>query len=147
MKEGVENHKYDTCGLPGVVLTGVTVARCPRCNEHVVEIPDVSGLHELLAMTVASKSASLTGTEVRFLRKWLGWTGTRFAAWMGADPSTVSRWESGKQRMSKQAESLIRLYALKTVSDALLSIEDDVAPLREARLHHTRKGWVLDAAA
>jgi putative zinc finger/helix-turn-helix YgiT family protein len=151
MIERRENYKYDFCGLPGVVLEGVVVGRCPNCGESAVTIQDIDGLHRLIASMVATKRSRLTDREVRFLRKWLGWSGSQFAAWMQTDPSTVSRWESGKQFMSKQAEGLLRLYALKTVDvdsyESLLSIDDEVGPLHEARVRPTREGWVLDAAA
>lgn len=151
MVEREENYRYDGCGLPGVTLLGVTVATCHNCGERAVGIVDADGLHRLLASIVASKETSLTGVEIRFLRSWLGWTGAQFAAWMGTDPSTVSRWESGKQFMSAQAERLVRIYALKTIDvdsyESLLSIDDEVEPLHEVRVHPTRKGWVLDVAA
>jgi hypothetical protein len=49
---------------------------------------------------VIHKPARLSGSEVRYLRKYLGWSGADFAGHVGVDPSTVSNWETDKERRS-----------------------------------------------
>jgi len=104
-----ENFAYRAVGLPSITLADVMVSRCPKCGEYEVEIPAVEELHKTIAILVASKAEKLTPDEVRFLRKYLGWSGADFAATFGVDPATVSRWENGKQEMGATAERLLRL--------------------------------------
>src|SRR5262245_6161626 len=91
LKVSRENIKYDASGLPGITLENVEVRRCPVCGEYEVVIPRLEELHALIASTIIQKPARLTGNEVRYLRKFLGWSGADFARMMGAQPETVSR--------------------------------------------------------
>ena len=103
-----QNYKYDACGLPGVTLGDVEVSRCGTCGEVEVAVPNIEGLHRLLAQAVAGKKAKLTGHEVRFLRKWLGLSGVDFSEHIGVTAETVSRWEQGATPMGASAERLLR---------------------------------------
>lgn len=107
-----EDVAYDAAGLPDVILRGVEVSRCPGCDEREVAIPRLPALHRALARIVVAKPGRLTGPEIRFLRKYLGFSGADFAEAMGSDPSTISRWENGKEPMNKHADRLLRLMVL-----------------------------------
>ncbi len=111
MTERRENHRYDASGLPNVVLVDVEVRRCPACGEQAVAIPRIEELHRALAMSVIRQPGRLTPQEIRYLRKWLGWSGADFAKNIGVDPATVSRWESvdKPQAMGVTAERFLRL--------------------------------------
>jgi putative transcriptional regulator len=104
-----ETIKYDASGLPGVTLENVEVRRCPACGETEFVIPRIEELHGLIASTIIQKPARLTASEIRFLRKHLGWSGADFARMVGATPETVSRWESGTAAMGVQTDRLLRL--------------------------------------
>ena len=106
-----ENYRYDESGLPNVVLLDVEVRKCPKCGEQAVAIPRIEELHRALAMSVIRQPGRLSPQEVRFLRKWLGWSGADFAKNIGVDPATVSRWESVEkpQAMGSTAERFLRL--------------------------------------
>jgi putative zinc finger/helix-turn-helix YgiT family protein len=93
MQSSRENHRWDASGLPNVVLIDVEVRRCPACGERTVVIPRIEALHRALAMTVIARPGRLAPQEIRFLRKWLGWSGQDFARHFGVTPTTVSRWE------------------------------------------------------
>jgi putative zinc finger/helix-turn-helix YgiT family protein len=108
-----ENHRYVESGLPNVTLVKVEVRRCPHCGEEELVIPKIEQLHRVLAGAVAMKTERLTHHEIRFLRKYLGWSGADFAAHFGVVPETVSRWESGHQVMNPTAEKLLRILALR----------------------------------
>jgi putative zinc finger/helix-turn-helix YgiT family protein len=103
-----ENHRYDACGLAGVTLLRVEVARCPDCGEYEVMIPAIEQLHRKIAWTVVEKRARLAPAEIRYLRKYLGLSGADFAAHMGTRPETVSRWENGTAQMGPVADRLLR---------------------------------------
>ena len=109
MKSGRENYRYAECGLESVTLVDVEVRRCPECGEYEVEIPRMEELHRFIARTLATKSQRLTPQEVRFLRKFLGFSGADFASALDVTPETVSRWETGKKQMSSVAERALRL--------------------------------------
>lgn len=101
-------HKYTACGLPNVILDGVTEYRCPKCGEAFYSYGNIEQLHKLLADILLTKKGLLTGKEVRFLRTQIGYSGVKFATVLGIDHTTLSRIESGKQKMSVQLDHHIR---------------------------------------
>jgi len=109
MKTKRENYRYDAVGLPGITLKHVEVSRCPTCGEYEVAIPQIEDLHRVIAHAVIRKRERLTPAEIRFLRKFLGWSGADFGAYMGTTPETVSRWEHGSTPMGVTADRLLRL--------------------------------------
>ncbi len=147
-----EDYQYAASGLPYVTLSGVEVRRCPECGEVEVMIPKIEELHRALALAVVAKKARLTGAEVRFLRKFLGWSGVDFAKRMGVTPESVSRWENDREKMSALADRPLRLMVVtrEPVSDysldVLAELEDEPAPIL---LHAKRErgGWLAEAAA
>lgn len=121
--------KYDTCGLPGITLLGVEVRQCSDCGEREVVVPYTESLHRAIAKAVVGKRERLSPEEIVFLRKFLGWDGTTFAAHMGTKPETVSRWERGHTPMGAQADRLLRLMVLSTTPQESYSLDSmkDVA--------------------
>jgi putative transcriptional regulator len=145
---GVETYLYTESGLPNVVLAGVEVRRCPSCGHHELVLPRVAELHRTIAYAIIHKRARLSGLEVRFLRKYLGWSGSVFARHIGVDPSTVSNWENDKDPIGSTSDRLLRLmvahgapvddYAL----EELTKIEDERTPPLEVRVSPKARGWV-----
>jgi putative zinc finger/helix-turn-helix YgiT family protein len=105
-----ENVPYQS--LPGTVLVDVEVSRCPNCGEFEVAIPAIEELDRVLANAVIRKPTRLTGLEVKFLRKYLGYSGTDFAKLIGADKATVSRWEKDAQPIGQQTDRLYRTLVI-----------------------------------
>jgi putative transcriptional regulator len=99
--------------LPGVVLIGIPVCTCTSCGEEYVSIPRIKDLDRLLAHHIAFKRGRLTGAEVRFLRKHVGWSGADFARYFQTDKSTVSRWEADKSVMHPPTELALRVIATR----------------------------------
>jgi putative zinc finger/helix-turn-helix YgiT family protein len=110
----VENYRYDASGLPNVTLQGIEVRHCAECGEREALIPAVSSLHRVLAMALATKQERLTPQEIKFLRKYLGFSSGDFASKLGVDKSTVSRYESvdEPQTMARPVERLLRLMVM-----------------------------------
>ncbi len=108
MKTQKENYRYSECGLKNVTLVGIEVSRCPRCGNYEVSIPHIEELHRLIARVLIEKTTRLTGDEVRFLRKSLGWSGADFAQNIGVAEETVSRWENSAAPIGPQADRLLR---------------------------------------
>ena len=105
-----ESIRYEECGLPNIVLKNVEVKRCPECGNSLVSIPALAGLHKSIATHLVQQSERLTAPEIRFLRKYLGWSKTDFARKLHVRPEQVSRWESDSKSMpmNKQSELLLR---------------------------------------
>jgi putative zinc finger/helix-turn-helix YgiT family protein len=148
-----ENFRYDACGLPGVTLWDVEVRRCPRCGEYEVAIPRIEELHRAIAKAVIHKSTRLTPAEVRYLRKYLGWSGADLARYMGTTAETVSRWETGAEPMGATADRLLRLMVVTRapVSDYSLDVLKKIAkktPPATMRLglKMDQEGWHAEAA-
>jgi putative zinc finger/helix-turn-helix YgiT family protein len=145
--------KYDASGLSGVTLANVEVRRCSKCGAREVVIPKIEELHRLLAAALIQKKGALVAEEVRFLRKYLGWSGVDFAAHMGATAETVSRWENGKLTMSPQADRLLRtMVALREPEseykiEALKAIVPKAAKPLRVGLRSGPSGWRKDTAA
>lgn len=146
MKSVRRDHEYVESGLPGITLLNLEFRVCP-CGEEEMVIPRTAQLHRLIATRVAEKASRLTGAEIRFLRKHLGWSGEDFAKHMDVTPSSVSRWENDKEPMSVMAERLLRLYALRThpveeyPNERLLEAGAHAARPVHLQIEPNRTGW------
>ena len=86
MTSSREAYRYNESGLPNVILKDVEVRRCPNCGTQEVPLPRVEELHRAIAMALVHKPARFLGAEVRYLRKYMGWSGVDFASRMGVTP-------------------------------------------------------------
>lgn len=152
MKVGRENVKYDQMMSLPVTLANVEVRRCPQCGEYEVVIPRLEEVLRVLAGAIIRKPRRLTGEEVRFLRKYLGWSGADFARRMGTQPETVSRWEHGTAAIGPQADRLLRLMVatVPPVEEYSLDLLQDIGnrtPSRPDRWRLALKGEHWQALA
>jgi transcriptional regulator with XRE-family HTH domain len=89
---------------------------------------------------------------VRYLRKYLGWSGADFAKRMGVTPESVSRWENDREQMSAVADRLLRLMVATKAPvtayplDSLADLEDESAPVR-LRVESAKGAWRAEAVA
>jgi putative zinc finger/helix-turn-helix YgiT family protein len=151
MKTARENFRYGESGLP-VTLVGAKVSRCPKCGEFEVAIPRIDELNRAIAMEVIKKRARLTAAEVRFLRKYLNWSGVEFARHMGVTPGAVSRWENEREQIGPVAARLLRMivahrqpadaYSVEQLAEVA---EEEPAPVRLG-MEANEKGWHARAA-
>lgn len=148
-----ENHHYVESGLPNVVLLGVELRVCPACGEEERVMPRLAQLHRVIAEAVAEKTARLTGAEIRFLRKHLGWSAEAFAGVIGVRPETVSRWENEKEPMGATSERLLRLMALRLKpvesypNERLADVAKEDARPVALRLRVDKAGWHAENVA
>jgi putative zinc finger/helix-turn-helix YgiT family protein len=153
-KTEAENYRYTESGLPNVVLLGVNVRRCPKCGEVELLLPRVAELHRVIARAVVHKPARLTGAEVRFLRKHLGWSGTDFAEHMGVDPTTVSAWENDRKQLGPSSDRLLRLMVVHKAPVDDYSLEElkkitdheEAASSRRFEIRPQDHGWQVSAS-
>ena len=85
----------------------------PELRDQEVPLPRVAELHRAIAMALVHKPARFLGAEVRYLRKYMGWSGVDFASRMGVNPETVSRWENEKEPISSTSDRLLRLIVVR----------------------------------
>lgn len=114
LQSTIENHVYDECGLTNVVLSGVAVNRCGSCGEFEIELPDIEGLHRVIAWSVATERRRLTHEELRFLRKYLGFSQRDAAVKLGISHETLSRYENGRTETPWTIEFNLRLLTVVT---------------------------------
>lgn len=151
MKTKREKHyRYTECGLPNVIIgDAVKVATCARCGETYTSIPAIEELHRQIAAAVIRKKGRLAPAEIRFLRKWLGWSGVDFASRTGTKPETVSRWQNGRTAMGPQADRLLRLLVARETPvmeysvDVLAQVAADDGPTTPVRVEIEKgpRGW------
>jgi transcriptional regulator with XRE-family HTH domain len=136
--------------LPGVLLRGVDVYRCPKCGDYEVAIPRIDELHEVLARAILAKRTTLVRQERRFLRNFIGWTAEELALRMGVSPEAVDAWERGGGESGPVAERLLRVLAAVRLpgggspDEALALISSHAAPLH-VEVRADDHGW-RDAA-
>jgi putative zinc finger/helix-turn-helix YgiT family protein len=102
------DHHYIESGLDNIHLEGIEHWQC-KCGETAVGIPAIPKLHSLIGEHLILKKDMLTGKEIRFLRKNMGYKAKRLAGLLGVDKATVSRWENNKRPPDPTTERLIRL--------------------------------------
>jgi len=154
MKSRLENYRYSESGLDTVTLRNVEVRRCPECGEHDVVIPFIEDLHRVIATELAWKRTKLTGSEIRFMRKYMGFSSGDFARVAGTTAETVSRWENGKQPMGPQAERMLRLMVLMKEPpeepphiERLADVANGKAEAKPVRFRYSKKHWQPEGAA
>lgn len=147
MTSSTETYLYKESGLSNVVLVGVEVRRCPSCGHHELVLPRVAELHRTIAHALIHKPSRFNGSEVRYLRKYLGWSGVDFAKHIGVDPSTVSNWENDKDPIGNSSDRLLRLMVAhgspveKYSLDELTKIDADRTAPIEVRVSRKAHGW------
>lgn len=110
-------YHYKECGLPNVYLGGIRVASCKKCDENYPIISSILVLYDNIAEAVALKPRSLTGLELKFLRKHLGLTATEWASYMKTNKATISRWENQKTKIGTQSDALIRYLYFRLLEE------------------------------
>jgi putative transcriptional regulator len=100
-------YHYRESGLPNVYLmNGYREVETPYGRG--VSIQDVAQLHLAIAHSLVEEKPTLTGPEVRFIRKLLELTQSQLAALLGVEEQSVRRWEK-LTGVPKQADHGIRL--------------------------------------
>lgn len=148
----VRSYRYKECGLDNVILHGVKESRCEACGEVYVSYGDLEKLHTLIAHHLIRKADLLTGQEIRFLRKFLGFSSTVFAKLVGYEVEHLSRVENGKHDVQKTFDHLVRLLVAKHLPDRDYDLQDlflDGKAMKIKWLEFSLKGkdWKLDKAA
>jgi DNA-binding transcriptional regulator YiaG len=148
----VNPYHYTESGLENWWLAGIDVYSCPNCESLSAEIPDIDGLHELMAKNILLTPFSMTGPELRFLRKETKLRLKDFAERLGVDPKTITNWEAS-ERLNKTTDLTVRVVVatvlwagnvrrevldqiagLTQYGDFMDQLEQDIAELAKANV-------------
>lgn len=118
MTTAVENHAYVEAGLPAVTLLAVEIRRCP-CGESELVLPALESIHRQIMQALVAKAGRLAAEEMRFLRKFAGYSGVDMARRVGVAPETLSRWENGAQDVGVGSDRLLRVVVMAAAGESL----------------------------
>lgn len=120
-------YKYTESGLRNVRLTnGYKWISTPYGKA--ISIADIEGLHREIGRALTKKQ-NLSGADLRFLRKELGWSQKMLGRFLGTSEQNISLWER-RGRITKAADFLARLLYLEHVNGNI-KISEEVKELAE----------------
>lgn len=103
-------YKYVECGLDGITLW-IEPEIALSEGDCAVVIPKIASLHCLLTRSIIENFGPLHRNEFRYLRTELGMTQEELSSALNVEPSTLMRWEAGKEPIPAEADVGIRLLA------------------------------------
>jgi YgiT-type zinc finger domain-containing protein len=119
MTSARESFPYRSGGLPNVLLVNIRVDRCPACGAYEVELPAIQQLHKALAHFMLQKRERLHQDELRFLRKYLGFSLEDLAPYLEVSPEQIAQWEEGTSPILPLQEKFLRaLVAIREPVDS-----------------------------
>jgi putative transcriptional regulator len=133
-----QTHRYLESGLDNVYLENIEIRFCKSCGDRTPRIPRVDELHDTIARAIALQPYPLSGKDIRFLRQQLGLKARDWAALMPVDVTTISRWESGDQKIGPQSDSLIRLLYIRLKEEKMGRLFQETATDRIASVKRSR---------
>jgi putative transcriptional regulator len=119
-------HKYKESGLDNVTLIGIEKFHCDQCGEEYFSYGNIEKLHTAIAHVLLRKKDLLTGLEVRFLRKHLGYSGAMFAKLIGYDDATLSRLETGANPITRTFDHLVRFSVASKIPNRNYDLHDQI---------------------
>jgi len=137
-------------GLPNVYLVGGYAVEEDE-DGPAVSLVDVGGLYRSLSAAICMRTARLTGAEVRFLRKRLGWSQADVGNLSEKSAQAVAKWEKGQLPVPLGDSRLLRATWLadfdpRQLRNAVLSNSKPVAAAEPTLYVLRRDGedWVSD---
>lgn len=111
------NYLFLESGLDNVVLRNVKLLKCQQCGSVTPMLSKINQLMRLITCALVLKRSELTGKEVRFLRKYIGFTGEQLGRKLGLTKEHISRMENDKHPVGTQTERLVRYVAMSADAD------------------------------
>lgn len=150
-EETVRKYRYRECGLDNIFLLNIKRFSCNKCGEIYHNFGDMGQLHQLIAETLIKKKELLTGLEIRFLRKYLGYSSSIFSKIIGYEVEHLSRIENKKVQVTETFDRLVRLLILERMPDRKYNFHDlleDLIKVDWLKFSNSpKKGWELKNAA
>jgi DNA-binding transcriptional regulator YiaG len=101
-----------------------------------VVIENIDELHLKIAVALILKRDRLAAPEIKYLRKFLGWSGEEHARRHGVPVATVRAWEAGEVAMPVSNEKELRFWATTE------SPQHEYEPGTTITIAHTEHGWL-----
>jgi len=131
-------YHYTECGLENVYLHGIIQYECSACGETGAEIPRIKELHLMIGKYIVCQEESLTGAEIRFLRKELGLKARDMAEYLSVTPQAYSKWENSHNRISPVYDKQLRLlYVLNAEEKFGRVLHEGIRFLQRLKLSQT----------
>jgi len=122
------NQNLEVMGLLFVKAKGIHAYTCTGCGERFEEYPVTRAFKEYIVKALVTVKRDLTGKELAFVRKSLGYSATKWSSLIGVNYVTLSNWENEKKKHNKTAEMALRMRAaldLEISPNDIASISDE----------------------
>jgi transcriptional regulator with XRE-family HTH domain len=129
----MDEYRYTESGLDNVIISGAGIL-VDDAGTEVIKIPNINGLHRVIALGIVTRNGLMSGREMRFLRSEMGMTQAELAKMIHREPLTISRWERGEMDIDANAETVVRLHAIQTLG---LPVDLEVSEI---------SGWAISQA-
>ena len=133
------DYRDDLFGLPIVIKNAVVEYTDRATGETFIEIPDESALESAMAVARVLNPLSLSGTDLKFLRKACGMTIEEFSDYTEFTPPTLLLWERDAQGMGHCSEVTIRVKVLGQLCDRAPALDANVKALAQLRISKTEE--------
>lgn len=134
-------YHYTESGLDNVFLE-TDVHKC-KCGEVIPDIPNIYGLHDLIAKDLVRKDSPLSGKEIKFLRKQMHLKANELAQILSVHKVTLSRWESGAEKIGIGNDKLIRFLYTQMLQEKCNTIFKIVDGIKDIRIGAKRENIVI----
>ena len=124
-----KDYRMDNLGVPAV-LRKIDVIECPLCGSVTPVIPNLDGLMRALAVGILCSPCSLSGMEVRFLRKYVNKSAKEFARYLHLTHYHLSDIETGKDGIGPQTDRLIRMLVAGLDSELATEVQKVMEAMR-----------------
>ena len=105
-------YHFTECGLDNVVLKD-SLFKCSECGLELALFPNPEEFIPALTRFFVRQKERLNGSQILFLRKAMGLTGSALADFLGKSRVEVSRWENGRGFISPHLDMKFRLEVAK----------------------------------
>jgi len=136
----IASYVADLLGAPFSVTLENSVREefCASCGTKLrTVIPDVDGLLHAVAMARAIEPRKLSGAEIKFTRKAMGWKSKDVAKHLELCQEHLSRCEHGSRTLSPMAEKWFRLFVMVKLMDKSIKAKFDIEKLVDMKIEPT----------
>ena len=125
MKEKtLKKHRYKECGLNNIILSKIKEFSCEDCGNIYCNYGGIEKLHQIIARYLIRKDTTLSGKELKFLRKYLGYSGVVFSKLIGYEVEHLSRLENGKAIVQEVFDRLVRSLIIEKMPNRDYCLQD-----------------------
>ena len=124
MKTVKKSVKYKDCGLDFITIDKAEVSTCTHCGEEIIHYGNLIKIHEAIKDTLLKKDTALTGKEIVFLRKQVGWDQMAFAKKLKMSLRTIQRLEASEAPVDLDKDKYIRMVVASTEYERFYKLRD-----------------------